>query len=82
MAERVRLDLWSMTETIWTETCNNNRRGCDVRRAAVLPSHANEAQGGVGLGPRDQLNGREIEVTRFHGKNVVIYKSVQMASDG
>ena len=80
--ERSGLDLRSLTETTRTETCPNNRRGYDVRRAAARPSCAEGAQGGVGVGSQDQLNGRGSESTRFHGKNVVSCEIVQMVSDG
>ena len=80
--ERRGLDLWTLTETTRTETLPNNRQGYDVRGAAVLPARAKGAQGGVGVGSPDHLNGRGSEATRFHGTNMVSYESVRMVSDG
>ena len=80
--ERGGIDLLSLTETRRTKIFSNNQHGYDVRRAAERPSRANRAQGGVGMGTQDQLNGREREVTRFHRMNMVSCERVRMMSDG
>ena len=63
------------------ETHPNKRQGYNVRRAAARPSHAEGAQGGVGVGSRYQINGRADKSMRFHGRNVEICESVRMVSD-
>ena len=80
--ERGRLGLCLLTETSRTETFPNNRRGYGMRSAAAWISRADGTQDGVGLGPRDHLNRRGREATRFHGTNVVSCESLQMVPYG
>ena len=80
--ERGGLDLWSLTETSRTEACTNNRRGHDVRHTAACLHRTDGAQGGMGMGAQDQINGRGRDATCFQRKHVVIYNSVRMVPDG
>ena len=80
--ERTGLDLWSLMDTSKTKTCPNNWQGYDARCAASRPSHAEGAQGGVGVGSQDHINRKGGESTRLHGTNVGSCESVQMVSNG
>ena len=53
--------------------------GFEVRCGAPI---AEGLQGGVGVGPQAQLNGRESESMRFHGTYVVTCESLRIVSDG
>ena len=76
------MDLWYLMEIFQTETGPNSCQGYNVRRDAMIPYRVNGAQGGVGLGSQDQINGRGRDATCFQRKHVVIYNSVRMVPDG
>ena len=78
--ERGGLDLWSLTETSRTEACTNNRRGHDVRHTAACLHRTDGAQGGMGMGAQDPINGRVKEATRFYRMNVASCERVHMVS--